>query len=393
MNMARVYCPQCGSEVRLPERSSFGIGMTISKESKGDFALPLEKVKNNNANTTKNNVEREEEKIMRNRTNNEMNNVMGNGVNNGMNGFDIDMLAKLVAAQLSGQNVQTQAVTKNASNVDVSSLKDCDTIDKNHWAENSQFYGKEICGYAYNPYMIRRFLPSQFDQLIKKYDGNVHRAITVEYSYMYSIKYTLEEVRKLAMLQKRDKIAFDERKLVFTLKQCKQIFIEYIDAITNHLMEEIDAYVKYNKVGKEYYCGIKGFGWIKAGVVSEKIVKHKVVKYLEMSYEFKNVFDYLSSLSNEISRCWSYKELYRIMSAKKELIKVPAEHKKSKDFMDCFIKAGSYYTLKQQLMFDEKVSFKGDRGRFAVAKLRNVLERGTEGYKIYAMLKEVNNIR
>lgn len=381
--MGKIYCPNCGSEVKLPEKSSIGIGMTISKETSGDFALPLETVRNNNVANNENNVEKEENKTM----NNNM-----NGMNNGMNGFDMEMLAKMVAAQLSGQNVQTQTVVQNVPKVDVSQLNDSDVIDRNHWAENSQFYGKEICGYAYNPYMIRRFLPSQFNQLIEKYNGNVHKAITTEYPYMYSVKYTLEEVRKLAMLQKRDKIAYDERKYVFTLNQCKKIFTDYINAVIEHLNNEANKFVVYNKVGKEYGCGIKGFGWIKAGVVAEKIEKHQVVKYLEMTDEFKNVFNYLKDMKSKVERCWTYKELYRIMSAK-DLIKVPAEHKKSADFMDCFIKAGSYYTLKQQLMFNENIYFKGDRGRTAVIKLRNFLERGYEGYRIYAMLKEVNGIR
>ena len=376
--MSKVYCPNCGSEVRLPEKSNIGIGMTISKETKGDYALPLETVRNNNV-TNNNNVEKKEKEIM----NNNM---------NGMNGFDMEALAKMVAAQLSGQSVQTQTVVQNAPKVDVSRLNDCET-DRNHWAENSQFYGKEICGYAYNPYMIRRFLPAQFNQLIEKYNGNVHKAITKEYPYMYSVKYTLEEVRKLAMLQKRDKIAFDERKYVFNIRQCKKIFTDYINAVIEHLEKETNEFVAYNKVGKEYRCGIKGFGWIKAGVVAERIKNHKVVKYFEKSDEFKRVFDSLNDLKKEIERCWTYKALYEVMPATNKLIKVPEEHKKSIDFIDCFIKAGSYYTLKQQLMFNENVYFKGERGRTAVIKLRNFLERGYEGYKIYAMLKEVNNIR
>jgi hypothetical protein len=377
MIMSRVYCPNCGSEVKLPETSSVGIGMTISKESRGDYALPLETVRNNNvSNNTTNNVEKKE-----------------NGIMNNMNGFDMEALAKMVAAQLSGQNVQAQTVVKNSPNVDITKLNNSDTIDRNHWAENSQFYGKEICGYAYNPYMIRRFLPAQFNQLIHKYNGNVHRGITLEYPYMYSVKYTLEEVRKLAMLQKRDKIAFDERKYVFTLRQCKTIFTEYVDAVIAHLLDESKKFVMHNKVGKEYHSSIKGFGWFKAGVVAEKIVNHKVVKYLEKTEEFERVFIFLNDLKEKINRCYSYKELYETMPVANKLVKVPENTKKSKDFMDCFIKAGSYYTLKQQLMFNQSVCFKGEYGRSAVIMLRGFLERGYEGYKIYAMLKKVNNIR
>ena len=112
-----------------------------------------------------------------------------------------------------------------------------------------------------------------------------------------------------------------------------------------------------------------------------------------MSDEFKRVFDSLNDLKKNIERCWDYKDLYDTMPKTKNLIRVPADKKKSKDFMDCFIKAGSYYTLKQQLMFDENVVFKGYKGRPAVIVLRDYLNKGCEGYKIYAMLKEVNGIR
>jgi len=368
--MARVICQNCGAEVRLPEKSSLAFGQTIAKETRGNYVLPME--------PTKNNVKKEE--------NNNMNNNMN------MNGFDLDVLAKLVAAQLKGADVQTQVVAQNAPKVDLTKLNDVDNADKNHWAENSQFYGKEICGYAYNPYMIRRFLPAQFNQLMLKYNYNVHKGITKDYSYMYSITYTLEEVRKLIMLKKRDKIAYDERKNVFTVVKCRQIFVDYINNVIANLNKDINDFVSYSKVGKEYNCGVKGYGWIHAGVVAEKIVNHKVVKYLQKTPEFEKVFADLEMLKQKLARCMTYECIYELMP-KKDLIKVPAEQKKSRAFMDCFIKAGSYYTLKQQLMFNENLSFRRLTGRAAVAELRRELERGTEGYIIYAMLKEVNGIR
>ena len=383
--MATVRCGNCGALVKVPETSEVVVGATISKESKGDYVLPM-------AITSMRRFKEEMETEMKMENDKEietMNNM--NGMNNGM--FDMEMLAKMVAAQLSGQGVQSQTVVNNAPKVDVSKLNDSTNVDKNHWAENSKFYGKEICGYAYNPYMIRRFLPSQFNQLITKYNGNVHKAITVEYPYMYSVKYTLEEVRKLVMLQKRDKIAFDERKYVFTLNQCKRIFTEYVDAVMQHLVDERNEFAMHNKVGKEYRDGIKGFGWMTVGVVAEKIENHKVVKYIELSDEYKRVLDSLHDLKDKIQKCWSYKDLYETMPIAKNLIKIPAEHKKSRDFIDCFIKAGSYYTLKQQLMFDNNVYFKGYNGRSAVIMLRDYLNKGYAGYKIYAMLKEVNGIR
>ena len=76
--MAKVYCPRCKSEVILPEKSSTVVGRTISEETPGSYALPL---KNNR--TTPNNKE-----------------------NKNMNNFDIETLAKMVAAQLSANAAQ-----------------------------------------------------------------------------------------------------------------------------------------------------------------------------------------------------------------------------------------------------------------------------------------------
>ena len=365
--MAEVRCQNCGALVKLPEKSEFVFGQTVSKETRGNYVLPME--------STKNNVKEEENKNMSN-----------------MNGFDMEVLAKMVAAQLKGEGVKTQAVVQNNSKIDLTKLNDSNAVDKNHWAENSQFHGKEICGYAYNPYMIRRFLPAQFNQLITKYNGNVHKGITIEYPYMYSITYTLEEVRKLVMLNKRDKIAYDERKLVFTIADCRRIFVDYINDLFAYINKCNEEFIWNNRVGKEYKAGFRGYGWMTVGTVAEKIVKHKVVKYFETSEQFDKMVEDLNKLKTEISRCWTYEQLYKLLSGR-DFIKIPAETKKSKAFMDCFIKAGSYYTLKQQLMFNDNISFESLVGRAAVIKLRNYLERRYEGYKIYAMLKKVNGIR
>ena len=371
--MAKVYCPRCKSEVLLPEKSSTVVGITISEETPGSYELPLK-----NTNTAHNN---KESKPM-----------------NNMN-FDIETLAKMVAAQLSANAEKVPVddiplATAKKVPVKVENLKD-GTIDKNHWAENSVFYGKQICGYAYNPYMIRRFLPAQFTDLVKRYNGNVHKGITIEYPYMYSIEYTLEEVRKLAMLEKRDLIAFDERSQIFTVEACRSIFSKYIDDVIDTLWAKNADFVRCNKVGKLYSDGIKGFGWINIGTVAETIVNHKIVKVMETTDEFNTIINHLKNLKaalNPLYRRLTYKDIYKFMTAN-PLIKVPADTKKSKDFMDCFIKAGAYYTLKQQFMFDDTVWFRGYNGRTAVEHLRKALRSRQMGYQIYAMYKEVNRIK
>ena len=319
---------------------------------------------------------------------------------NNMNGFDMETLAKMVAAQIQANvngtptntmNVQEKHELKATNYPTNTTIVDSSLKDKNGWAKNSKFYGKEICGYAYNPYMIRRFLPAQFLGLMKKYNNNVHKGINEEYTYMYSIEYTIEEVRKLVMLQKRDRIAFEERSMIFTIVDCRNIFAAYIDKVIDYIWKQINEFVKSHKPGKEFKNGFKGYGYFSWGTIDEKIVKHEVVKVFNCSEELKRVIKNLEEMQKEVLRTYSYKNLYEIMKSMK-LIKLPKETKKSKLFMDCFIKAGAYYTLKQMLMFDNAVHFNGLIGRAAVEKLRWHLNVGTEGYVIYAMLKEVMGI-
>ena len=388
-----VKCPNCGTTFVKGDGS---LAKTRVDYKTGNcFLIPeeihndnVERINKENKNTTNNTEKKEEEKNMSNTIN--------------MNGttFTMEDLAKMVAAQIQANvnctttntlNVQEKHELKATNYPTNTTIVDSGLEDKNGWAKNSKFYGKEICGYAYNPYMIRRFLPAQFLGLMEKYNNNVHNGINEEYTYMYSIEYTIEEVRKLMMLQKRDRIAFEERSQIFTLVNCRNIFAAYIDKVIDYIWEQINEFVKSHKPGKEFKNGFKGYGYFSWGTVDEKIVKHKVVKVFNCSEELNRVIRNLEEMQKEVLRTYSYKNLYEIMKSMK-LIKLPKETKKSKLFMDCFIKAGAYYTLKQMLMFDNNVKFKDLTGRAAVEKFRWHLNVGTEGYVIYAMLKEVMGI-
>lgn len=386
-----VKCPNCGTEFY---EGFYDIGI-VHKHPNGDRTLipkeihndNVERINKENKNTTNNTEKKEEVK--------NMNTINMNGAT-----FTMEDLAKMVAAQIQANvnctptntmNVQEKHELKATNYPTNTTIVYSGLEDKNGWAKNSKFYGKEICGYAYNPYMIRRFLPAQFLGLMEKYNNNVHKGINEEYTYMYSIEYTIEEVRKLVMLQKRDRIAFEERSQIFTLHNCKIILAKYIDDVIDHIWNQVNEFVKSNKPGKEFKNGFKGFGYFSWGTVDEKIVNHKVIKTFNESDMLKNVIMYLKEIRKRIMRTYSYNELYRIVKGM-ELIKLPKTKKKSKLFMDCFIKAGAYYTLKQMLMFDNNVKFKDLTGREAVEKLRWHLNVRTEGYVIYAMLKEVMGI-
>lgn len=412
--MATIRCGKCFAELILPETSSFITGTTVSKESKGDYILPMRDSKgrftkktteyceteiNNNSNTKEN-------ETMMNANNNGANNNINGGMNmNGfdMNNFDMNALATLVAQKLA-QSVNTpvtEKVDNNISNVTVE--KECyKTVeDGGRWAKDSKWYGKEICGFIFNPYMIRWHLQKEFERIMNDYNYNVHAGITKEYPYMYSVNFTVKEISTLAFLERNDRIAFDERKNCFTLNQCKRIMTQYYKDVISVLEREERELVRNNRVGKEVYIYIKKIGKVNVGIVSERINEHhKVEKYMARHLEFEAL---ILSFNKKIERInvpygvWNYKALYELIKDE-HFIKVPANTQKSRDFMDCFIRSGAYYTLKQTLMFKEGTVLEGTRssgltGRDAVLELMRELKYGREGYIIYKYLKLTKGIR
>lgn len=67
---------------------------------------------------------------------------------------------------------------------------------KPDWAKNSRYYGTDICGYAYNPYMVRRWITAQFLELMNSYNLKIEDGIRHEYNYMYSIDYVIKEAKR-----------------------------------------------------------------------------------------------------------------------------------------------------------------------------------------------------
>ena len=380
-----VRCPNCGTTFI---ESNHGKAASKYDLIKGEWSLVPKEIHNDNIGrnnteeiTSKTTTQKEEVK----------------GMNNMNNGFDMETLAKMVATMINNGNATTVETKTNVfdqvktTKTTYANVTD-GVADKNGWAKTSKYYGKEICGYAFNPYMIRFKLQQQFEELMSEAeDLNVHGLIAKKYPYMYSVEYTIEEVRKLAMLKKRSKIAYDERSKTFDLYSCKEILAEYVENAIREVNLRINKEVMKTASGKEIKGNLRGYGYFTWGTVCEKIEKHRIVKYLEYSEELKAVFFNLEELEKQILRCWSYKELFEAMPSK--LIKVNEKVKKSRAFMNCFIKAGAYYTLKQTLMFDDTVEFKKMHGREAVETLRNYLNRkDVEGYVFYAFLKKAKGL-
>lgn len=217
------------------------------------------------------------------------------------------------------------------------------------WAINSKFYNQVMeDGHIFNPYLHRRFVPSQFLRMMKYYNADVNMAINNWYGYMYSIEWVKEEVRKLAFLQKADPIAFEERKWFLTIDKVKDIISNYIDAAKTFMTGRIESYY------------------------SVKVGKHRRIRTRTELEAFKAELDLFNS---SVQTTITYETMDEILRGH-YVVHMPYSHAKSKTFVESFAKAGAYYTLKHLVMF-EHLSLNGKTGADACAELNNYLDKSS----------------
>ena len=212
------------------------------------------------------------------------------------------------------------------------------------WALSSQFYDQVMeDGHIFNPYLHRRFVPSQFLRLMKYNNMDAHTAIERGYGFVYSIEWVKEEVRKLAFLQKADPIAFDERKVFLTIDNVKSIIDHYVCEAAKFINDEISIYRRV-KVGKYSRIG-RG--------------------------DAENAIAELHQFSNKVRSVITYESMNELLQGH-YVIGVKYDTVKSGVFVESFEKAGAYYTLKHLVMF-EHLTLNGKSGADACAELTQYL--------------------
>lgn len=378
--MSKVYCSNCGAEVKLPEKSAQVTGVTISEESKGNYILPT---KENESMRLRDKRGRFVSQV----TENNKTNNSDKGENN-MNNFSMEELVKTVAIVMEQMNNKPVAATETKR-----TQEDCkQSFTEDYWAKNSKFYGKVMAdGHIYNPYLDRRFLPAQYLNMIKdEWNYSAYTAINRNYGYMYSIEWVRKEVNKLAFLGKTDLVAFEERGSFLKPLDVSYIMSNYV----NDLKEEIDKKISLRdyKVKKDNKVFLKFHGYkeIYAGKEIETIKNHKVVVEVEVSDElialikrFENMVEELVAL-NWYEDSNAYKEMNNILQGIR-FIELHYNTKKSSVFIDRFMAQGAFYTMRNLVLF-EGYTLKGKSNRDAEEVLRENID--IEGYKLHAMLKE-----
>lgn len=200
--------------------------------------------------------------------------------------------------------------------------------------KNDPIYNEIIeDGYVRNSKLHRRFVMAQMFRFLNYksrngYDSGFHACLRERYGYDYTFKMMLEEVRVLSKIEGKDSETFAERASFFTK--------EVVVSVMNDYMEKLKAYIDNlpeRKCKRIPYKRIKG-----QNIFVEDIQK-KVYNPLDREIRrMKSVYNYTQM----------YACLYRFMRI---MIKLPYDTPKSKVWIDAFKGNGSYYTLKNLVMF------------------------------------------
>lgn len=246
-------------------------------------------------------------------------------------------------------------------------------------ARNSKFYNQIMAdGNIFNPYLHRRFLPVQFQRLI---DGaawerggcgevDVWKYTKKSYDNDYIYNFLLEEMRKLAIMEKRDKLAFEERRLFFPLEDMKSYILEYVDSV---------------------YSDIKA----KSSVYYEK-QKYQLIKD-DHDTKFKVRIDDAYKLITSLNTCTTYAEAAELIEkvtinfASFKIITQISGTVLDKFFKN-YLKSGAYYFLKHYIMFSDNYrkfasSFEGATSEIDMIDfINNQLVSGKDWTYFYSLI-------
>ncbi|MCQ2081623.1 MAG: hypothetical protein MJZ11_08185 [Lachnospiraceae bacterium] len=298
--------------------------------------------------------------------------------------------------------VQKVANGENVASVPVSSSTKGGKAGK-----NSKFYGQELCGYAYSPYLVRRWLPHKFREWMKKYELNIDCAIKNEITIMESIKFCIEECENLVEMQKTDPIAYEERRLFWPVNDMKAIFVQYFRKVQDEIKQSFED-------GEKFYNGNNKLAYI-------KFHNKKIPVTISIDTENKNTVyarpklvitpkDWklpgdIEHAIRQIQEATSYEDLYKIMSMQKLVKLQPAYIKTWKNitsayelksnkgyedntlssiFIENYKKAGAFYTMQDDILFHD-LSVNGFKGREANYYIHSIIN--LEAHKIYKIYK------
>ena len=232
-------------------------------------------------------------------------------------------------------------------------------------------------GYVRNTKLFRRFVMAQMFSALNyvSYDGKdkgYHACLRNHYSYDYTLKMMLEEVKVLSKLETRDVESFEERSHFFT----KEVIITVLEDYIEKLKEYVDNLPNRNCKGVPY-----------------KRVKGTNIFNADLD---KKVYAPLGYIVLEIKYAKDYTAIHKALSKfVRDAIKLPYNTPKSKVWIDTFKGEGAFYTLKNLVMFHDCKICYGNMGYSctgmeAMDYLDEKLdEYKGEGWRMFALMKKV----
>ena len=260
--------------------------------------------------------------------------------------------------------------------------------DSSSYAKNSSFYNQIMNdGYIFNPYIQRRWLPQQYIRMMNT-DSNVNNVIR-NYGAAYSFKVVKDEVDRLALLSRMDHETFNERKMFYSLSDCKAIINDYLDQVISYCNDiQLKPYVVKNIS--------RGENRVKIGGIYLDIMKErKTIKRTKKGDTHTKVTKDIYTAPTEIAFCETLKDTVNLASSYTTLneilksCKLPKINGTVSDiFIECYKKSGAYYTLRELVTFNGCSLKNFTNPHSAVNYMKECLNNGMEAYKFHAMLKE-----
>lgn len=231
-------------------------------------------------------------------------------------------------------------------------------------------------GYVRNTKLHRRFVMAQMFNMLSyvsydKRSSGFRACLNDRYSYSYTFKMMLDEVKVLSKLEERDLDSFKERSHFFTKKVILEVMNDYMEKLKKH----IDA-MPSRKCKGVPYKKIKG----------ENIFVEDLGKKI-----YRPLYATILSINYTKNYAGIYKLLKKFMN---QMIDLPYDTPKSKAWVDAFKGEGAYYTLKNLVMYhDCDIIIEGLRvihGNTAMNYLHEkLIEYRGEGWRMFALMKKV----
>lgn len=232
-------------------------------------------------------------------------------------------------------------------------------FDSESWAKKSKFYQTVMAdGNIFNPYIHRRFLPYQFREILslaqlytfgyRKTNGKllfekqlipskiqIINALKHSYKPAILIKHICKEIELLSFLQKRDKLAYDERSMIWRVDNCILVITDFLDILIRSisLVRRIPNYgisvedMKANLENwKEALLGANTYADI-----------YSILSSTPENYNF-NIMEFVYEANKYKSKLW-----VSGITCNEVLY-------------DMFLLSGAYYTVKSCYMFDNGVT-------------------------------------